>query len=72
MTHWLRVRVAEDDWFVEREEMRHPVVISFKDHLSVRGKIFDDVLAQPAAVQVLEIEREIPVVKRDHGLYTVL
>ena len=71
VTYWLRVRVTEDDRFVEREEMGHPVVIAFKDHLSVRGKIFDDVLAQPAAVQVLEIERQIPVIKRNHGLHTV-
>jgi hypothetical protein len=68
----LGVVVAEDDGFVDGEPFGDTGVVAGEDYAGVVDEVRDDVLAEPASIEVLEEEREVPVVEGDNGLNSVL
>ena len=69
---WLGVCAAEDDGFVDGEPFGYSVMVPFEDHAGVFDEVGDDIFGKPAAVGVLEVQREIPVVESYYWLDSVL
>lgn len=64
--------MAEDNRFINCEPVRDSVSVTLEDDFCIRSEVVDNLLAQPAAVGILEVKGDVPMVERDHWLDVVL